>query len=454
MPTTPIAATPPIQLYAELLVNIRQVSVSASFAGPIEARQTTAEVLPDGVTLRVRRRGKDDGDQQTAVLTLPGRVAVTAAGAPLPVPGPALASGYVAWRLPLQGPTTQNGQTDDTELAPWSAPDLSVGSSVRCRGCSAELVAAHRIEAWKDLPSDNWAEMMEFWHCHKPDVKETETAGGPGAAAKNGEDTGTGLASRGYGANSTISVDAGVGFVDLTTLLVSEVDCQGVLFSESTVDKASSRLDDALSTVQTAATNAAATTANTVAAPRGLSVLCAACRAQVGYFTLRQQAIHLFKWQVQVATAGQQGQPTIADCVAATLVATIQRTGSSKSLIVPIYELEGRVLGTEDTENVLQVWVLNGSIVYSSGRSRNPSTATPSRAVKLLYKHIPRAEADAILESLNSDVQEINLPRETIGAVTELLESSTQLLPARDRDFKEWRIGVLDRWDPRRHSSG
>lgn len=230
MPTPP---TPPIQLYAELLVNIRQVSVSASFASPVEvgAQQTqaTAEVLPDGVTLRVHQRVGGDDELQTVTLTLPGLVAVAAMGVQLPLQGPALASGYVAWRLPLagqngpNGQTAQNGQSDDAaDLAPWSAPDLRPKCAVACRACDAELVAAGRIQAWKDLPSDNWAEMMEFWHCHKPDTKHTKGDG-------NGADDGTSLADRGYGANSTISAEAGVGFVDLTTLLFSEADCQGLL---------------------------------------------------------------------------------------------------------------------------------------------------------------------------------------------------------------------------------
>lgn len=155
--------------------------------------------------------------------------------------------------------------------------------------------------------------------------------------------------------------------------------------------------------------------------------------------------MHLFKWQVDVGGGDDTAKtkPTIADCVAATLVATIQRTGSSKSLILPIYELESRS-SEESDDKVLQVWVLNSSIVYSASGRR------PARAIKLLYKYIPRKEADAILDNLNSDVQEINLPRETIGAVTELLETSTELLPARDRLFKEYKIGLLERWDPAR----
>lgn len=221
---TPSLTQPPIQLYAELLVNIRKVSVSASFQGQVDTKATIAQVLPDGLTLRVSV-DRSNGQQHTATLTLPGQVAVGASGSQIPLQGPALASGYVAWRFPLSGQAGQTGGqsgSDDSDLAPWSAPDLQPGSSVSCRACSSKLVSASRITTWKDLPSDNWAEMMEFWHCHKPDVKKGDTN------EKNGD---SGLADRGYGANSIISAEAGLGFVDLTTLLFSETDCQGLLVS-------------------------------------------------------------------------------------------------------------------------------------------------------------------------------------------------------------------------------
>jgi hypothetical protein len=67
-----------------------------------------------------------------------------------------------------------------------------------------------KIKAWKDLPSENWAEMMEFWHCHKPEDDH----------GKDHEH----LTSKGYGARSMIGAQLGVGFVDLTSFLFSESD--------------------------------------------------------------------------------------------------------------------------------------------------------------------------------------------------------------------------------------
>jgi hypothetical protein len=59
--------------------------------------------------------------------------------------------------------------------------------------------------------------MMEFWHCHKPHDHEHQDP--------------ESLASKGYGANHAISAQKGTGFVDLTSFLFSESDCQGLKVS-------------------------------------------------------------------------------------------------------------------------------------------------------------------------------------------------------------------------------
>lgn len=113
------------------------------------------------------------------------------------------------------------------------------GSEVRCRGCRAALVAAGSVREWKDLPAEGWAEMMEFWHCHKPGEEHHHGHGhGVGQAEGSGVTADreakadeASLASRGYGAASTISAQKGVGFVDLTTFLFDEGDCVGVTVS-------------------------------------------------------------------------------------------------------------------------------------------------------------------------------------------------------------------------------
>ena len=230
-------STVPIQLYAELLVNIRHVSVSVTLPTPVDDT-TVVELLSqqDAVNGHARVRARHNGAVQE--LTLPGRVAVAARPVQLRLPQPRKPGdarpSYMTWRLPVTGsPTPARGSSDD-ELAPWSAPDLQPGSKVACRVCHAAIVSAGRIAAWKDLPSDNWAEMMEFWHCHKPEHKpehKHEQGADTTHSGKDGQAAEDALAGRGYGANSAITADAGVGFVDLITLQFAESDCQGLQVS-------------------------------------------------------------------------------------------------------------------------------------------------------------------------------------------------------------------------------
>jgi hypothetical protein len=102
--------------------------------------------------------------------------------------------------------------TMQTNCAPWSAKYLGKETEFVCRGCGSEIVKKGSIGTWRDLPSENWAEMMDFWHCHKPEV--------PGGHVEQS------AANRGYGANTKFTPTPGIGFVDLTSFLLADTDCQ------------------------------------------------------------------------------------------------------------------------------------------------------------------------------------------------------------------------------------
>jgi hypothetical protein len=67
--------------------------------------------------------------------------------------------------------------------------------------------------------------------------------------------------------------------------------------------------------------------------------------------------------------------------------------------------------------------------------------------MKLLYRAIARGEADNMLEDVNSDVQEVNLPEEAVNVVVQVLDETNALLPAAERKFRDWTVGMLRRWD-------
>lgn len=141
-------------------------------------------------------------------MQLPERVASLSQ---LPIKSPGVSS--LSWRLPLAAPSTgRTRPASSEEVVPWSAIDLETGSAMLCRTCGSTIVETGTLQVWKDLPSENWAEMMEFWHCHKPHNHEHDA---------NSEEH---LANRGYGASSRIGAQPGVGFIDLTSFLLADSD--------------------------------------------------------------------------------------------------------------------------------------------------------------------------------------------------------------------------------------
>ncbi|KAK3939150.1 ubiquitin-conjugating enzyme E2-binding protein [Diplogelasinospora grovesii] len=404
-------------IYAELLSNIRQVSLAVSLASPSDA-STQVTIAADGRTVELRHHG------EVRSLTLPSRVALGATALPTNERG----SVTLSWRLPLgDHMASLHRDVADLQTTPWSAMDFEVGSEVACRQCGAVVVDKGAIEVWKDLPSENWAEMMEFWHCHKPgdhdhdshgdDAHNHTASNGALDVKSHGKADEKSLAARGYGANSALTAQKGVGFVDLATLWFADTDCDGLMYSLSDYEHGE-------------------TSRPYVSTQASLNIFCSSCETQLGFYYYRTAAVTLFKWQVSCRSRSG-AVPGIPECLASTITATTARSGSSKSLIMPITET---ITASTETENAIHVWVMNSSIVYSSSEVNE---AVP--AIKLLYRLIPREEADRMLDSVTCDAQEINLPAGAITEVVKHLDESNLLLPESQRVFKEWKVGLLKR---------
>ncbi|KAI1841699.1 hypothetical protein JX265_006248 [Neoarthrinium moseri] len=385
-----MSGPPRILIYAELLSNIRQVSVGCSLPSPCSAT-TKADVSVDGLTLTIRH----EDDQQS--VRLPGRVTASQT-LPIHIEG---ALG-ISWRLPLaSAPSTMPLPRLEAQAVPWSANELQAGCAMNCRSCGSVILPKGVVKVWKDLPSENWAEMMEFWHCHKPHSHDhDESAEGD-------------LAGRGYGANSRISAQAGVGFVDLTSFLSLDKDCTN-LSTRHPKDLVNSGHAD------TAPKNRAA-------------VHCSTCNTELGVLHEDLVSATLFKWQLSTSA---QPQPSLANCVSSMLMATLARSGCSKSIITPAGD-------PSPSGPLLHIWLFNSNISFTSTELGGDDSVS---AIKVLYRMIGRDEADRISETLTSDVQEISLPRPAVEGTKGLLQQSSALLPVRDRQFKEWTVGLLEKW--------
>lgn len=117
-------------------------------------------------------------------------------------------------------------------FVPWTTSDMVPATRLRCRQCEAVILDSPACDnagtgsgsssgwAWKDLPSGNWAEMMDFWHCHKPDPEPEE------GEDKRDEDPNATV--KGYGAANQLVAKPGTVLVDVATFLVTEAECKGL----------------------------------------------------------------------------------------------------------------------------------------------------------------------------------------------------------------------------------
>lgn len=205
-----------ITLYAELLLHIRTVTLFASLR-TVHTRETKAKLASDGCTITVTHEGT------SATIRLPIQVAGGGdAALSLPASPP---SKDLTLRLQIEEKEGSNmlGSllSDERKLnvVPWAGASLNDNEdvSIRCKSCQEVLVPADAIREWRDLPNENWAEMMDFWHCHKPDEHHLHDDAQKDAIEK-----------KGYAAGNRLQATEGIGFVDLASFLLKDTDCKGI----------------------------------------------------------------------------------------------------------------------------------------------------------------------------------------------------------------------------------
>lgn len=220
------AMTTPL-LYAELLPNLQQVNVFIELHSPA-IQATTSLCLSASGTLLTLHHELGENHESDISLPLPSPVkppppppTVTNTQALTVIPGSK--SWSRAFSL-LSGKTFAPPEPDVNQV-PWSAPELvSLNPGFNCAHCHAELLRPGKIKTWKDLPNHNWAEMMDFWHCHKPHEKG-DTEKDKAATKRTNKANGRGIGG--------FAAEEGVGLVDLTFLLLNSRDVVGIEIVES-----------------------------------------------------------------------------------------------------------------------------------------------------------------------------------------------------------------------------
>lgn len=208
-----------IMLYAELLLHIRTITVFASLRSH-HSHGTKAKLASDGINITVSHEGR------SATIRMPFNVKGKGE-AELELPSQPH-SKEITLRLQLEELEESDvlgalqSEERKANVVPWDGAtlDKQTDLGVRCKTCDHVIIPEDKITSWRDLPNENWAEMMDFWHCHKPDEHHLHDH-------THEEATGA----KGYAAGNKLEAAAGIGFVDLTSFLLKEADCEGALVS-------------------------------------------------------------------------------------------------------------------------------------------------------------------------------------------------------------------------------
>lgn len=222
-----------IHLYAEHLLNIQALTLTATLSTE-STPLTTAKLSTDANSLTLTH------ENDSATIRLPTEIK-GGGDATLELPKKTAKELELRLRLEEKDPQNSfmrhrsavNGAAEDDNWVPWTATSLTnQEGAFQCRNCAQILLSVRSrpkddqdqanveesITQWRDLPNENWAEMMDFWHCHKPDVKESDTS--------------VSLDMKGYAAGNKLQAVNGVGLVDLSSFLVAESDIKHVKVSD------------------------------------------------------------------------------------------------------------------------------------------------------------------------------------------------------------------------------
>ncbi|RFU33605.1 hypothetical protein B7463_g2744, partial [Scytalidium lignicola] len=383
-------------IYAEVLTNIRQISIVVVLA--TASNNTTKVELKDGKELVVHH------EELYTTLTLPRRVTPVTS-----LPIPTVANKEITWRLPItdpRRPTDADSAKDNP--TPWPAKTLNTGLEFMCHGCGAIALEKGRIQSWRDLPSDNWAEMMDFWHCHKP--------------SDHGEKNPT-MANRSYGANTKLTAQVGIGFVDMTTFLLSGKDCPGVKVKDPVQYAEGTTSQDCL-------------------------LVCSNCDTYVGRMDLRAEGFRLYKWALKINLQLAIGsifplQLSIELVIAGHLISTMDAQCCSQFLFIPS-EWHNYTPDTPDESTLLRVWIINPALRFASSKSPSQNAAL---AMKVFYKRVAADSAAKLLDSSRDRLEEVRLPRTGIHDIQNYITSTTQYLPPSARRFQDWNVGSWERYE-------
>ncbi|KAK6532929.1 hypothetical protein TWF281_007100 [Arthrobotrys megalospora] len=373
--------------FCELLPNIKQVSVS------IESQDGE---IPTSVGLHPSKRA----------LTVKYGLRTAHVMLPTPIDSPSITlTPATTYRLSASQTYLSSGEYETFSSPvqdPWDASFVFSECSLRCIACTTAIIPGGRIQKWKNLPSEHWADMMDLWHCHKPHNKN-----------------GTSEGSR-YSGVGRIVAESAVGLVDPMYFLLRRDDCENITFEQTRPNEAE-------------------------------TVTCQICNVPLGIVDAKADGIRLMKWSLSLGLGSfkENGDEvldsyTLSQWLSAHLQYLVDNTGQRKFLVKPgasilsQQHLDGSGKRVEEASEGVHIWVFNPNTLIT--RSQKP---TPARAVKVYYQTVrSKEEVDGL-----GDIETVYLPQAVYDQFGRLLEEGNASLPGDLRTWAgSWQGGWLERF--------
>ncbi|KAK0248081.1 hypothetical protein B0A54_16478 [Friedmanniomyces endolithicus] len=374
---------PMILLYAEPLQNIRTLSIQASL-GTASNQATKATLSADRHYLTLEHEG------ERAIIRLPAGLG-SCGDVTLAIPAAPIKD--LTFRLNV-GPRPEprdalgNSVHNPENIVPWMASDLTPETAVSCATCHAEIVRPGQVQQWKDLPSEGWAEMMDFWHCHKPD--------GPHDHAQEVENV-----SRGFAANSKLTTRPGMGLVGPMDFLFSAEDCKMLELQFA-------------------------------------SILCMKCYTTIGVLDPSTEGFKLRKPCLSVAVSRKSSSQGYSHekWLSSALLAAAESQGVMR---LAVHTSDG---SSSNSTSIMHAWLFAPDLMISSSAA---GTTDPIRVVKVLYQEGVPADIET-LGKMGGAEGELEVSKEEWCEMCSLLDRSAALLPEKARRFPQWNVGLLRRF--------
>lgn len=331
---------------------------------------------------------------------------------------------------------------DGQDSNPWSIKQLKrletkskINGSIanaaqfKCKSCESKLISSETITTWKALPSETWAEMMDFWHCHKPSDDGGHNHSHAHSDVPDSKTTPTAEPVPSFNpsyAVSSFEAYPSTALVGLSYILFHRSHFTPESFTElSDIDGARFPL-----------------------------LTCRSCNAWLGYVD-SLQTFRVFKWNLTLVSDSTLLLPSSYPdylFLSATIAELISSHGIyTFSLLEEDYNPDTKSLKADDRELAL-IWIFNPDIHYcTNANDRSPAvsesetTITTERGYKVFYSIDPTVMPE--LKETRGEIEQLYFPRKVIDSVLTHLDNNSKLYPPEVKTIgnKNWNVSILDR---------